>query len=262
MPGKNENLRTCNLSETKLSQEKYPLKKEKDISPSSPPDNPGGKALAPSPDIRGIVISPTKEKIIEKKPGPDKLFNSAVAHSRENRLEEALNEYANVLALDPFYGDAYNNRGVIYQKMGKLDLAIKEYREALSIDRKNEKALNNLGIACYRKKNYEKAINWYRRCLEINPQNLPAHNNLGIACQKTDRPEEARAVFLKALRIDPCHGETHYNLASFFEIQGDAGRAILHYRKFMECSSEYYPQLKNRVNDRIRLLRYHLEKIN
>ena len=52
--------------------------------------------------------------------------------------------------------------------------------------------------------------------------------------QAAGRPGQARESLLLALAVAPRHGAAHYNLAVLYDREGEARRAVEHYRAFLE----------------------------
>lgn len=86
----------------------------------------------------------------------------------------------------------HNTLGAVYVKKGKLDAAIREFQEALAINPNFPDAHNNLGIALVMKGNLEEAIKEFQIALKINPEFSDAHHNLEIALAKKRMHDEAR----------------------------------------------------------------------
>jgi cytochrome c-type biogenesis protein CcmH/NrfG len=56
------------------------------------------------------------------------------------------------------------------------------------------------------------------------------------------------------LTNDPENPEAHYNLARMLEEQGQHENALTHYRQFLAANPSAYPQLRQKVQDRVRTL--------
>lgn len=70
--------------------------------------------------------------------------NSKDKASREEALNNALNEFTQAIKKAPAFADAYSNRGVVYMQLGKMNKAEEDIKKALEIDGKNAVAHYNL----------------------------------------------------------------------------------------------------------------------
>lgn len=63
--------------------------------------------------------------------------NWGISYERIEEFSKAINDFSEVIWLDPENGNAYFNRGCCYDTIGELDLAISDYSIALELDLKN-----------------------------------------------------------------------------------------------------------------------------
>lgn len=76
-----------------------------------------------------------------------------------NEKEKALIDYNNAIDLNPYYADAYSNRGFVHEELDHLQEAIQDYSKAVEIDPKDSHTFNCRG-------------NVYMKLNEIEKQNL------------------------------------------------------------------------------------------
>jgi len=191
----------------------------------------------------------------------DVTTDNAVAHcnlgqalAAAGKPEEARDEYAKALNIDPSYVSAmvsmssyYNlhgnydeaisclnaalnirpdsdqahyNLALAYSGQGKTAQAIAEYRAALQINPRHDKALVNLGATLAQQGNMTDAIALYQRAIEIAPDNPYAHNALGGALESQGKLDEAVQQYSAALQIQPNFVEARENLALLFAGHG------------------------------------------
>ncbi|SKB15091.1 conserved hypothetical protein [Planktothrix sp. PCC 11201] len=98
-------------------------------------------------------------------------------HCQRGEYPTAIDDFTQVLLLEPNSPDANYNRGLAYNKLGEYSAAIEDYNQTLRLNPNYVGAYNNRGNAYYKLGEYEKAIADYNSCLALNP-NLPdvAHN--------------------------------------------------------------------------------------
>jgi tetratricopeptide (TPR) repeat protein len=210
----------------------------------------------------------------------DVTTGNAVAHcnlgqalAASGKPEEARDEYAKALNIDPTYVSAmvsmssyYNlhgnydeaisclnaalnirpdsdqahyNLALAYSGQGKTAQAIAEYRAALQINPRHDKALVNLGATLAQQGDLTNAIALYQRALEIAPDNPYAHNALGGALESQGKLDEAVQQYSAALQIQPNFVEARENLALLFAGHG----------RFTDAKPHFEAAVQLRPND-------------
>ncbi|MES0397199.1 MAG: tetratricopeptide repeat protein [Syntrophobacteria bacterium] len=182
------------------------------------------------------------------------LYRQAVVYQRARRWQEAINAYRKVIKYEPMSAEVYNNIGVCYEKQGSLKMAAKSYEKAISINPRFYRSYNNLGIIYYKLKNFDKARAAYEQALQLNPRNSQSEVNLALVYERLRRGGLARRTLERVLANDPENVEAHYNLGRMLEGQGQHEEAITHYRQFLASNPSAYPQLREKVKDRVRTL--------
>jgi tetratricopeptide (TPR) repeat protein len=182
------------------------------------------------------------------------LYRQAVGSQRAMKWQEAINAYWKVIKYEPMSAEVYNNIGVCYEKQGNLKMAAKSYEKAISIDPRFYRSYNNLGIIYYKLKDFNKARAAYEQALQLNPGNSQSEINLALIYERLRRDELARRTLEQVLINDPKNAEAHYNLGRMLEGQGQHEEAITHYRQFLASNPSTYPQLREKVKDRVRTL--------
>jgi hypothetical protein len=98
---------------------------------------------------------------------------------------------------------AHYNLGNVRLREGRVDEAIAEYRQAIAIDPTLAPAYYNLGNALARKGDPEGAIAAFSRAVAIQPRLVGAHVNWGAALAALGRRAAAIEQYRAALEIDP-----------------------------------------------------------
>lgn len=103
---------------------------------------------------------------------PDKgrpYLNLGLFYFNENRIDDAIKEYATALRLAPGYASAHNNMGVAYYKKGYIDAAIAEFKDAVQLYPGGyAEAHYNLGIAYGEKGLSEQAYVEIKKAMDLN----------------------------------------------------------------------------------------------
>ncbi|UCG20355.1 MAG: tetratricopeptide repeat protein [Deltaproteobacteria bacterium] len=186
--------------------------------------------------------------------GAASLYRKAVGYQKAMKWQKAIETYNELLRFEPMSAEVYNNIGVCYEKQGQVKMAAKSYEKAISIDPRFYPSYNNLGIIYYRLKNFDKARAAYEQALQLNPGNSQSEVNLALVYERLRRGELARRTLERVLTNDPENAEAHYNLARMLEEQGQHENALTHYRQFLAANPSAYPQLRLKVQDRVRIL--------
>ena len=182
------------------------------------------------------------------------LYRKAVTYQKAMRWQDAINAYRKVIKYEPMSAEVYNNIGVCYEKQGKLKMAAKSYEKAISINPRFYRSYNNLGIIYYKLKDFDKARAAYEQALQLNPGNSQSEINLALVYERLRRGGLARRTLERVLANDPENAAAHYNLGRMLEGQGQNEEAITHYRQFLASNPSTYPQLREKVQDRVRTL--------
>jgi len=218
---------------------------------------PEKKITAPSPKDEEMKSESLSGKILlEKRPSNEirELFYTALSQQKQGEKEQAIKGYKKIIEMDPMNVEAHTNLGVIYKNMGKLGQAVKEFQTVLSMNPRHENAHNNLGVIFYVQGNLKTAIQEFREVLDINPRNKEAYINLGVIYKKKNQISKAKRMFENALSIDFDSPEAHYNLGLISEESGDIKEAISCYQKFIDLSGRTYPELAEKVKNRLGIL--------
>lgn len=157
--------------------------------------------------------------------------NLGTALAEQNRLDEAIVEFREVLRIDPLDADGHHNLGNALARQGRLEQAVAQFREALRIRPDHAKAHYDLGTALASQGDLETAVIHFRQAVSYSPRNASAHYNAGRILLEQRQPEEAINHFRQALRIDPSHVKARYYLAVALAGQGDFEGADKEFRE-------------------------------
>ena len=112
--------------------------------------------------------------------------------------QNAGEEFARALDLDPAYATAHNWYGHCLFAQGRLNDAMEQMERARQLDPLSVPCNMGVGWALYYARKYDEAITQYRKTLEIAPDLPMVLYELGLAYQQKGLLDEARAVFEKA----------------------------------------------------------------
>jgi len=183
--------------------------------------------------VEGLVITDELRKALNE---GNKLYE-------ENRLEEAIAIYENLLAQNPDLYILNKNIGNAYFKLEKYDVAEKYYQKILDQEPgnaeallligncyanrgQNEKAMEyygriefekisdptvlfNLGSQFYSQSRLDEALKYYRRAVEIKKDFLDAIYQLGLTHIALGQYTEARETLENYLKLDSASGRAN-----------------------------------------------------
>lgn len=154
--------------------------------------------------------------------------NLGEAYASRGRMDEAVSECRQALAINPRYAEASYNLGFAYYKKGLFDEAIAEYKDAISIEPRYPKAINNLGSAYLKKGEANMAIFYFLKALEFRLVKPEALIGLSMALGTLGMTDSAIEKAERALIMKPSLATAHNNLAYFYYQKQDYGLAIEH----------------------------------
>jgi tetratricopeptide (TPR) repeat protein len=166
-------------------------------------------------------------------------FNYGVFLFDHGRVDEAIVQYQQALAVLPNDFDAHTNLGVSLFDRGRVDEATVHYRRAIEIQPRTATARYNLGLVLASQGRTAEAIENYREALKIKPNFGRAHANLGVSLLDCGRIDEAMTECRKALEIDPGNADAHTNLGNALLVRGQLDEAITEYRQALEIKPDH-----------------------
>ena len=113
----------------------------------------------------------------------------------------ALEDYNEVVRLEPNEAENYLNRGLVREKLKDFAGALADYSHALKIDEKNPKAWVCRGNAVSKLGNWKEALEDYSAALLLDTNYPLAYFNRGIAYQNSGKVTEACADLRTALKL-------------------------------------------------------------
>lgn len=136
---------------------------------------------------------------------------------------------------------------------GKIQEALNEYEELLKLDEKNATIYADIGTVFAMVKRFDSAIPHLRKALDLGSNDAATFSALGTALYEIGSLEESIELFNKAISIDPNYVFAHYNKASTLIAKGDKPGAKLALEKcltYAEINGDFW----NKVQERLRAL--------
>ena len=183
-----------------------------------------------------------------------------VIYADDEKYEVAIESYNKSLQLNPYYPEAYNNKGNALRNTGKLEAAVENYNQAIKFQSDYTEAYYNLGTVLEDEERFEAALKSYNTALKLKPyyvkvyfakgnlfiskrQLYPAiksfkqalivdptyyqaYHNMGNGQKKANKPDAALESYRRALRVKPNLAEAHLGLGSILYQKGKVEAAL------------------------------------
>lgn len=147
-----------------------------------------------------------------------------LALERANRVNEAVEQYRQAIAINPHLREAHNALGFYYQRSGLLAKAADAFRTVASLDG-DFLAYFNLGYVLVELERYEDALEAFASCLRQAPEDAATHFELALIYLSRDEYSEALSHLQLPLTNYPEDWEVHNLL----------GRCLLGLRRYDEA---------------------------
>ncbi len=119
----------------------------------------------------------------------------------QNRFDDAVMVYQEVIRLKPDNQAAQSNLGSAYFRLQRLDEALQAFRTAVRLNPNDAEARQNLGAGLAATGGYDAAITEYIQAVTLKPDLAPAHYSLGVLYQETNNKAKAIEELTRYLEI-------------------------------------------------------------
>jgi tetratricopeptide (TPR) repeat protein len=166
-------------------------------------------------------------------------LNNAAELATKGRLDEAIAEWEQALAIEPDDARAHNNLGLALARQGRYDEAIPHYEKALQLDSRYDVIHLNLGRALAAKGRLDEAIPHLQVAAERSPDNAEVQQSLGQALMARGRLPDALPHFESAVRINPGLADAHYFLGMcLYFAKHDTASALAEWRAALRVAPD------------------------
>ncbi|MCK4732961.1 MAG: tetratricopeptide repeat protein [Methanophagales archaeon] len=186
-------------------------------------------------------------RFIEKEPYFAEAYNNrGNAYGELNQLKTAINDYNIAIKLNPNDAEAYYNRGNAYRKLNLYAEAIEDYSNAIEINPNFAIAYGNRGVTYRRSNQYEKAFEDYDKAIGLNSNDAVAYNNRGFAYAEINQPERAIEDYNNAIELNLDYTDAYNNRGIAYAKLNQLGSAITDYNKAIELNPNLAEAYGNR----------------
>jgi predicted O-linked N-acetylglucosamine transferase (SPINDLY family) len=160
-----------------------------------------------------------------------KLLEQAMAHHRAGRLDEAVEFYDRILAVQPDHVDALNLAGAIAYQQGDDARALELLGRAVVLAETRAEPHYHLGLVLLRQRKLEAAAARFRKAVELSPTLATAHRHLAEVLLTLGRAQEAVPVFEKALTFAPGDADLLGGIGDAWQMLDKLPQAIAAYQQ-------------------------------
>ena len=185
----------------------------------------------------------------------------ASGYFEEGKVEIALDELKQAIAIDPTYADAHNLRGLVFMRLGDNRQAEESFRRALVLNPRDADAHHNYGWLQCQQGRYPESFRSFEAALS-NPIYAGRSKSLmllGLCQARAGLRPEAEATLARAYELDAGNPIIGYNLAQLLYQRGEYTRAQFYIRRLNNSDLANAESLwlgikvEDRMNDKVAL---------
>ena len=158
-----------------------------------------------------------EEKRVADNPEDFETRNALGVHYMQlGRVDEAIGQLEQALAISPGHAVSHYNLGVIALNRNDVSQAVARFERAIAARPDYVEAHSNLGVVLDHVGRADEAIVHYRRAVASNADHFSARNNLGIALLRRGATDEGIESLREAQRLRPADPMVLDHLASAY----------------------------------------------
>ena len=131
------------------------------------------------------------------------LYNRAKAYFKLKNNEGSLEDFTNLILLEPTSAYYYCERGVAFHVAGENKKALEDFDHAQRLDPDNPYRYSSRAYIKERLGDLEGCIADYERAIELDPEDMIAYNNKGLVEEKLGYELKSKRSLEKADQLDP-----------------------------------------------------------
>ena len=199
------------------------LEGKADISPEQ--ENVFNAVLAPE------VIAPVRAEWEETNVQANKLY-------QENKFEEALKLYQEILFQNAGLTAIHFNAGNCLYHLGKYEESVASFKEAIRIKPDFFESYINLANAYGKLKKFDEAVPLFEEALKTYPESPALLSSAGLLYLNSGMSDKAVESLEKAASLDPQASFHLYSLGIAYTQKGDLTKAIESYEKYLALNAD------------------------
>jgi len=191
----------------------------------------GGCAAPPSADGNASAIVTPSDETETRRRARIRL-ELAVGYFEQGKVEIALDELKQAIAIDPSYPDAYNMRGLIFMRLNDNRQAEESFRRAVAMNPRDADSHHNLGWLLCQQGRYAEAQRSFDIVMAspVYPGRAKTLMAQGVCQARAGLTAEAEQSLSRSYELDPTNPVTGYNLANMLYKRGENKRAQFYIR--------------------------------
>ncbi len=157
----------------------------------------------------------------------------AVGYFEQGKVDVALDELKQVIAIDPTFGDAFTLRGMIFMRLNDSRQAEDSFRRAMALNPRDANTLHNYGWLQCQAGRYDEATRLFEQAV-ANPlysERAKTLMTLGVCQVRAGRMADAERNLARSYELDAANPVTGYNLANLLFRRGDFQRSQFYIRR-------------------------------
>ncbi|MDD3028666.1 MAG: tetratricopeptide repeat protein [Alphaproteobacteria bacterium] len=173
------------------------------------------------------------------------LLQTAIAHHKAQRFEEAEQAYRKFLRAGSTNPDALRLLGTLYLQMGKITQAASFLEKAARIRPKDPEILTNLGVALRGLNQTEAALKRFNQALTLDPDYAPALHNIAAIYAAQGQMDKAAQRYSRLIDLFPRNSPLYVDCANCLFALGKIDQAIAFYEKALALDPHNSPAMVN-----------------
>lgn len=151
-----------------------------------------------------------------------------------DRVDQASEQFAAALRLDPYFPWAHHGAATSAAKRGRFPEAIKAYRRALELNPSFVRSMEPLAACLLQENQGDEAERILRRLVDIQPDSPEAWRSLAKLLAQRTRYAEAVTAFRRVLALSPGDKEARRALALVYGLAGQPKEAQVIYSDILK----------------------------
>jgi Flp pilus assembly protein TadD len=208
------------------------------------------------PGSAGANLSDADRKKMEAEMAAVKTaFSDGVTLSNENKYDEAIAKFNEVIAKVPKCMECYNNIGAVYLRKKDYDQAEAAYKKAIEVAPTSGEAYMGLANVYNAQKKFDQATEASAQAQKLlgssttpgGGASASAVFNQGVIAWNAGKIPDAQKLFEQAVSLDPKLADAHYWLGMANVNQGKLPEAAKSFEEYLklDASGQYAEQAKS-----------------
>jgi len=165
--------------------------------------------------------------------------------TRLSRPSEAIENFREVVELDPTSAGAHLNLGIAMADQFNLEGALAQFSEAVRLDPNSSAPHYNKGRVLLDLQRNQEATPELEAAVRIDPNAADSLYLLGLIEKQSGNNDESIRLLERVVQLEPNNCDALYKLGQSLSRRGDNAGAIVRWRRVIEINPEYGEALYN-----------------